>query len=74
MNKFNGDVVSTLYNHPGQYTIGDWPSFFANGTAINGGIPQRANVTRHLERVRNDVMRLFPDPAFNGYAVIDWEE
>ena len=36
-NAFNGAVVSTLYNHPGQYTVGWWPSFFPNGTAVNGG-------------------------------------
>ena len=70
---FNGDVVSTLYNHPGSYTIGDWPSIFPNGTTINGGIPQLVNMSRHLDAVRKDIERHFPDPDFAGLAVIDWE-
>ena len=73
-NAFNGGVVSTMYNHPGSFTVGEWPSFFSNGTAVNGGIPQRGNLDLHLQKVKADVQRLLPDPDFSGYAVIDWEE
>ena len=66
-NTFNGDVVSTLYNNPGSYTIGDWPCFSDDGTPTNNGIPQLANLSRHLDQVRADVVRLFPDPAFSGW-------
>jgi hyaluronoglucosaminidase len=73
-NSFNGDVVSTLYNHPGAYTIGDWPSLWPNGTAFaNGGIPQKGNLSSHLAKVASDIDSLFPDPEFSGYVVIDWE-
>jgi hyaluronoglucosaminidase len=40
---------------------------------INGGIPQRGNLSLHLTRVEHDVEYLLPDPDFDGYAVIDWE-
>lgn len=62
-NALNGDVVTILYNHPGGYTIGDWPSVFPNGSVYsNGGIPQAANLTRHLEKVKADIEVRFPDP------------
>ena len=72
---FGGAAVTTLYNHPGAYTLGDWPSLWPNGSvAANGGIPQRGNLTRHLARVATDVVALFPDPEHAGLVVIDWEE
>ena len=39
----------------------------------NGGIPQAANLSRHLVQVESDIGRLFPDPAFSGIVAIDWE-
>jgi hyaluronoglucosaminidase len=72
---FNGGVVSTLYNHAGACSIGDWPALFSNGTiAANGGIPQNGSLPAHLSKVRADVAALFPDPSHDGYVVIDWEE
>lgn len=65
--------MSTLYNHPGHMTLGLWPSLFANGTAVNGGLPQLGNMSLHLDKVRFDAAALLP-PDFDGYAVIDWEE
>jgi hyaluronoglucosaminidase len=72
-NAFNGKVVSTLYNHAGNFTIGAWPSIDASGVEYNGGIPQLGNMTMHLAQVKADVEALFPDPAHNGYVAIDWE-
>jgi hyaluronoglucosaminidase len=71
---FNGDVISTLYNHEAASSIGDWPSIFPNGTvAANGGIPQLGSLAVHLAAVRRDIEALFPDPAFDGYVAIDQE-
>jgi hyaluronoglucosaminidase len=71
-NEFNGAVVSTLYNRPWAMTLGYWPCVFANGTAVNGGLPQLGNLSRHLAQVRVDAAKL--PPNFSGFAVIDWEE
>ena len=72
-NTFNGNLVTTMYNNPGHLTLGLWPCYYKNGTAINGGLPQFGNLTLHLNQVRVDIVKQLPDPAFNGYAVIDWE-
>ena len=51
----------------GMYTIGDWPSIWPNGSIYaNGGVPQAANLSRHLAKVRSDIERLFPDPLADG--------
>ena len=70
---FNGAVVTTLYNHPGSLTLGDWPCVGDDGTVFNGGIPQRGNLTRHLAAVARDIETAFPDPAHSGLIVVDWE-
>jgi hypothetical protein len=44
------------------------------GKVVNGGIPQKGNMTIHFAEVRKDVENLFPGKNFSGYAVIDWEE
>ena len=72
-NAFNGAAVTTLYNSPGRMTLGLWPCYRANGSAVNGGLPQLANLSAHLAKVRADAAAALPDPAFSGYAVIDWE-
>ena len=53
-------------------TVGDWPCFAPNGTALNGGIPQRGDLDRHLAKVKSDIAARLP-VGFDGYAVIDWE-
>ena len=56
------------------YTIGDWPSIWPNGSIYaNGGVPQAANLSQHLAKVRSDIERLFPDPDHDGIVAIDWE-
>lgn len=62
------------YNHAGNYTIGYWPAIDAAGTAYNGGIPQRGNLTKHLAQVATDVASTFPNPEHDGMISIDWEE
>ena len=73
-NTFNGDTVWTIYT-PTHFKTFPHLSEGVDGsvTPVNGGIPQRGNLSYHLEQVRSDVLSLFPDPAFAGYAVIDWE-
>lgn len=39
----------------------------------NGGVPQVANLSLHLEQLTADVENLIPDAAFEGLAVVDWE-
>ena len=72
-NAFNGAAVTTLYNSPVRMTLGLWPCYRADGSAINGGLPQLANLSAHLVKVRADAAAALPDPLFSGYAVIDWE-
>ena len=67
---FNGDVVWTIYCPT---SFSQFPHFDEENRPINGGIPQRGNLSLHLDTVRQDVERLFPDEAFAGYAVVDWE-
>ena len=43
------------------------------GRLINGGIPQRVNISLHLELVRRQIRTAMPDVGFTGAAVIDWE-
>lgn len=72
-NSFNGDVVHVIYC-PTHFST--FPHFAVTSDGvrpINGGIPQRGNLSLHLEQVRTDVLSLFPDPDYSGYAVIDWE-
>ena len=73
-NTFNGNVVWTIYC-PTHFST--FPHFAtqSDGSAkpVNGGIPQRGNLSMHLDQVRRDVQALFPDPLYDGYAVIDWE-
>ena len=40
---------------------------------INGGVPQAVNLTQHLDRVREGVVRWIPEPGWSGNAVIDFE-
>jgi hypothetical protein len=55
---------------------GTWPEFnaeSAKGVMANGGVPQRGNLTLHLEAVRAGVEKRVPDVNFTGNIVIDFE-
>ena len=48
----------------------------ANGsvtTKLNGGVPQRANLSGHLAMIRETLPLWIPDPSWSGNAVIDFE-
>ncbi|KAI6234107.1 Hyaluronidase [Aphelenchoides fujianensis] len=40
---------------------------------VNGGVPQAVNLSAHLVKTREDIVRAIPDENFDGFAVIDWE-
>lgn len=60
---FRGDAVSLLYD-PGLF-----PALLpTTSTPIirNGGVPQAANLSLHLDQFRSDLDRLIPVTTFNG--------
>ncbi|XP_065135611.2 hyaluronidase-2 [Paramisgurnus dabryanus] len=54
--------------------LGLYPYFETDGTAVNGGLPQMASLTQHLEKMPEDIQKYIRDPSAQGLAVIDWEE
>eukprot|EP00040_Diaphanoeca_grandis_P022370 m.120001 g.120001 ORF g.120001 m.120001 type:complete len:390 (-) comp28780_c0_seq1:257-1426(-) len=54
---------------------GKWPMLpeGLNGTVVNGGVPQAANLSLHLELTAANVERLMPDPAYAGLGIFDFE-
>lgn len=52
--------------------LGLYPKFW-KGRRFNGGLPQLADLNKHLARVRRDVSSTIPDPDWDGFAVIDYE-
>jgi hypothetical protein len=79
---FNGATVSTVYTAltaalpryaPPNASCLDCPNHGCCA-AVNGGIPQRGNLSRHLASVGAAVQALFPQPSFSGLVVLDWEE
>lgn len=57
------------------WSMGAFPRYLdASGKrAINGGIPQRGNLTMHLEKLRDDLPGWIPDPDWEMHAVFDFE-
>ncbi|PIO66735.1 hyaluronoglucosaminidase [Teladorsagia circumcincta] len=41
---------------------------------VNGGLPQNASLSRHLNEVVKQILTKIPDHRFDGLAVIDLEE
>nr|XP_054753207.1 hyaluronidase-like [Lytechinus pictus] len=56
-----------------EYVPGPGPGNETQPVPVNGGIPQLANITQHLEKAAEDITSIIPDPKFDGVAVIDWE-
>ncbi|XP_030632121.1 hyaluronidase-2 [Chanos chanos] len=54
--------------------LGLYPYYERDGTAVNGGLPQVASLTQHLEKMPQGVQKYIREPAAKGLAVIDWEE
>ena len=61
------DVV-LLYEHQ----VGHYPRIW-KGKAEHGGTPVGLDLVAHTRKLRTDIERLVPDPAFDGMVVIDFE-
>ncbi|KAL3993789.1 Hyaluronidase family protein [Acanthocheilonema viteae] len=71
--KFQGNIIVVLYEKKfGLYPY--YKNFSDPTSAVNGGIPQRANLTAHLAKLRDDIEKAIPNEGFNGLAVIDYEK
>ena len=55
------------------WSQGLFPTISASGKPINGGVPQNANLTAHLQRLEETVVTWIPDPEWSGNAVLDFE-
>ena len=69
---YYGPAANDSINTMGAFGL--WPHITSDGSRFNGGIPQRGNLSLHLERVRQDIERYMPSPLWAGAAVIDFEE
>lgn len=54
--------------------LGVYPYFEPDETPVNGGLPQVASLTQHLEKMPERIQRYIREPEAKGLAVIDWEE
>ena len=52
---------------------GDMPYIHNDGTVQNGGVPQAANLSRHLSLLRQGISMWIPDPDWPGNAMLDFE-
>ena len=50
-----------------------WDPWGDIAPAINGGVPQAANITAHVQQLAVDVAAQIPDESFSGFAILDWE-
>jgi len=56
------------------WTQGVFPTISDSGKVVNGGVPQNANLTEHLESLARGVAQWIPDPDWAGNAVLDFED
>jgi beta-D-xylosidase 4 len=61
----NGNATN-IYGHVGLY-----PDLTRG---INGGIPQKGNLSAHLEKFRVDFAALVPSPDYRGFCLLDFEQ
>lgn len=54
--------------------LGLYPYFETDETPVNGGLPQVASLTWHLEKMPEGVEKYIREKWATGLAVIDWEE
>ena len=51
-----------------------WTPWGEISVKSNGGVPQAANLTAHLEKVSTDIVAAIPNPTFSGILILDFEE
>ena len=56
-----------------RWSQGVFPTISSTGQKVNGGVPQNANLSLHLETLARDVVFWIPDPEWSGNAVLDFE-
>ncbi|GAA6069456.1 hyaluronidase-2 [Tachysurus ichikawai] len=54
--------------------LGLYPYYKPDGTPVNGGLPQLASLTQHLEKIPKGLQKYINEPTAKGLAVFDWEE
>ncbi|XP_026876196.2 hyaluronidase-2 [Electrophorus electricus] len=54
--------------------LGLYPYYEHDGTPVNGGLPQVASLTQHLEKIPEGMKKYIREPTAKGLAVLDWEE
>ena len=55
------------------WSQGIFPTIGADGTEVNGGVPQNGNLTAHLDQLNAQLPMWIPDPEWEGNAVFDFE-
>lgn len=68
-NVFRGQNMTIFYKNK----FGLYPYISPQGDWHNGGIPQKVNLKRHLEKATKEITELLNN-NFQGLAVVDWEE
>ncbi|XP_015672862.1 hyaluronidase-3 [Protobothrops mucrosquamatus] len=68
-NVFHGQNMTIFYKNK----FGLYPYISPQGDWHNGGIPQKVNLKRHLEKATKEITELLNND-FQGLAVVDWEE
>lgn len=56
------------------WSQGVFPTISDSGQKVNGGVPQNANLSQHLESLASGVVQWIPDPDWAGNAVLDFED
>lgn len=64
-----GDFANSSH----RWSEGAFPRVLEDGRVLNGGIPQRANLTYHVERLEAGIDGWLPDVDWELHAVIDFE-
>nr|CAB3254999.1 hyaluronidase-1-like [Phallusia mammillata] len=65
----NGDNMMIFYDK----MMGLYPFYEKDGTPVNGGIPQLADIGAHYHKCIEDIEKYIPEKDYSGLAVIDWE-
>ncbi|XP_061864591.1 hyaluronidase-1 isoform X2 [Colius striatus] len=66
---FKGQDITLFYLQQ----LGLVPYYTSQGVPVNGGLPQNASLTAHLQQATKDIKVTLSSPDYSGLAVIDWE-
>lgn len=67
--RFRGEKINLFYER----RLGLYPYINRQGESVNGGIPQKGDLDRHLALSEGQI-HAFMRRSFNGLAVVDWEK